>query len=115
MWVRRLLKERTLKDDPTAERRFVWLGGKPVCESVGKRTRLILPGHTSDEAVTLPNQQAQWLDNLIRQSTPHNNPSHPYPLLREVKTTFPDTVKDFETFLGTTSWKKVRNAGLLLV
>src|SRR6185295_4245714 len=90
MWVRRLLKERTLKDDPTAERRFVWLG---------RKTRLILPGHTSDEAVTLPNQQAQWLDNLIRQSTPHNNPSRRYPVLREVKTTFPDTVKDFETFL----------------
>jgi hypothetical protein len=115
MWVRRLLKERTLKNDPKAERRFVWLGGKPVCEPVGRRTRLILPGHTSDEAVTLPNQQTQWLDNLIRQSTPHNNPSRPYPLLRETKTTFPGTVKEFETFLGTTSWKKVRNAGLLLV
>jgi len=115
LWIRRLLKERTLKDDPQAERRFVWLGGKPVCEPIGRGIRLILPGHTSDQAVTLPSQQAQWLDNLIRQSTSHNNPSRPYPLLRETKTTFPGTAKDFETFLGTTSWEKVRNAGLLLV
>jgi hypothetical protein len=65
--------------------------------------------------VTLANQQAQWLDDLIRQSTPQNNPSRPYPLLRETKSTFPETVKEFEIFLGTMSWKKVRIAGLLLV
>ena len=40
-----------------------------------------------------PDPQAQWLDDLIRHSTPQNNPSHPYPLLRETKTTFPGTVK----------------------
>ena len=114
-WVRRLLKGRIVEDDPLAERRFVWLGGQPVCEPVGRRTRLILPGHTSDQAVTVSNQQAQWLDSLIRQSTPQNNPSHPYPLLRETKTTFPGTANEFEIFLGTTSWEKVRAAGLLLV
>jgi hypothetical protein len=114
-WARRLLKERTIEDDPGAERRFVWLGGQPVCDLAGKRTRLILPGRTSDQAVTVSHQQAQWLDNLIRQSMPHNKPSSPYPLLRETKTTFPGTSKEFETFLGTTSWKKVRRAGLLLV
>jgi len=114
-WVPRLLKKRIVKDDPQAERRFVWLGGQPVCEPVGKRTRLILPGHTSDQAVTLATQQAQWLDNLIRRSTPQNNPSRPYPLLRETKTTFPGSTREFETFLNSTSWKKVRSAGLLLV
>jgi hypothetical protein len=77
--------------------------------------RLILPGHTSDQAVTVSNQQAQWLDDLIRRTSPHNNPSRPYPLLQETKTTFPGTVKEFEIFLGTNSWKKVRSAGLLLV
>jgi len=65
--------------------------------------------------VTLAKQQAQWLDDLIRQSTPHNIPSNPYPLLREAKTTFPGTAREFESFLGSTSWKKVRVAGLLLV
>ena len=77
--------------------------------------RLILPRHTRDHSVTLANQQAQWLDDLIRQSTPQNNPSRPYPLFRETKTTFPGTIKEFEIFLGTTAWKKVRSAGLLLV
>ena len=114
-WIRRLLKGRIVGDDPRAERRFVWLGGRPVCEPLGKRTRLILPGHSSDQSVTLADQQAQWLDHLIRHSTPQRNETNPYPLLRETKTTFPGSVKEFETFLGTTSWKKVREAGLLLV
>jgi hypothetical protein len=114
-WVRRLLKRRIVEDTPQAERRFVWLGGQPVCEPVGKMTRLILPGRTSDHAVTLANQQAQWLDDLIRQSTPQNNPSNPYPLLRESKPSFPGTTREFETFLNSASWKNVRSAGLLLV
>ena len=70
-------RDRIVEDDPQAERRFVWLGGQPVCETVGRKTRLILPGHTSDHAVTLANQQAQWLDDLIRRSTPHNHSSSP--------------------------------------
>ena len=114
-WVRHLLKGRIVEDDPQAERRFVWLGGKPVCEPAGRRSRLILPGHTSDHTVTLAANQAQWLDDVIRRSTLQNNPSRPYPLLRETKNTFPGTVKEFGAFLGTTSWKKVRKAGLLLV
>jgi hypothetical protein len=77
--------------------------------------RLILPGHLSDQAITVSTQQAQWLDSLIRQSTPQNNPSNPYPLLRKTKTTFPGTANECEIFIGTTSWKKVRSAGLLLV
>jgi hypothetical protein len=115
IWVRRLLKGRRAEDNPQAERRFVWLGGQPVCEPVGKRTRFILPGRTSDQTVTVSDKHAQWLDNLFRQSTPQNAQSHPYPFLQETKATFPGTVKEFETFLGTTSWKKVRSAGLLLV
>jgi hypothetical protein len=114
-WVARLLKGRITEDDPKAERRFVWLGGLPVCEPVGRRTRLILPGRTSDHAITLADQQAQWLDDLIHRSTPQKNRSKPYPLLRETKTTFPGTTREFETFLNSTSWKKVRTAGLLLV
>jgi hypothetical protein len=115
MWVRRLLKRRIAEDNSQTERRFVWLGGEPVSEPAGRRTRLILPGHNSDQAVTFANPQAQWLDDLIRQSTPYNNQSRPYPLLRETKTTFPGTVQELEVFLTTTSWKKVRQAGLLLV
>jgi hypothetical protein len=114
-WVRRLLKNRTIHDDPCAERRFVWLGGQPVCEPVGKQARLILPGHTSGYTVRLSDRQAQWLNGLIRQSTPLNNSSRPYPLLKETKSTFPGTAREFETFLCAPSWRKIRNAGLLLV
>lgn len=114
-WVRRLLKNRIVQDDAQAERRFVWLGGQPVREQAGKRTRLILPGRSCDQTVTLANPQAQWLHDLIHHSTAQNNPSRPYPLLRETKATFPGTPKEFEVFLSTTSWKKVRGAGLLLV
>lgn len=114
-WVRHLLKERIATDNAQAERRFVWLGGQPVCEQAGKRTRLILPGHSCDQTVTLANPQAQWLHDLIQHATTQNSPSRLYPLLRETKATFPGTVKEFEVFLSTTSWKKVRGAGLLLV
>ena len=114
-WIRDLLKKKISRDDAQAERRFVWLGGQPVCERAKKRTRLILPGRSYDQTVTLANPQAQWLHDLIQHSTTQNNPSHLYPLLREAKATFPGTVKEFEVFLSTTSWKKVRSAGLLLV
>jgi len=114
-WIRHLLKERIATDDAQAERRFVWLGGQPVCEQAGKKTRLILPGHSCDQTVTLANPQAHWLHDLIQHSTTQNSPSRLYPLLREVKATFPGTVNEFEVFLSTTSWKKVRGAGLLLV
>ena len=114
-WVRQLLENRKMDDNPQAERRFVWLGGQPVNEPVGKRMRLILSDHTNDQTVTVSHEQAQWLNNLIRQSTPHDNLSRPYPLLRETKTTFPGTEKEFETFLDTTAWEKIRTAGLLLV
>ena len=51
----------------------------------------------------------------IRQSTPRNKSSSPYPLLRESNTTFPGTIRELESFLHSSSWKKVRTAGLLLV
>jgi hypothetical protein len=114
-WIKKILKGRIIKDNPQTERRFVWLGGPPVCEPAGGKTRIILPGRTSDQAITLSTKQAQWLNDLIHRSTPHNNPSRPYPLLKEERATFPETAKEFETFLGTASWRKVRTAGLLLV
>ncbi|MDH4187975.1 MAG: radical SAM protein, partial [Nitrospira sp.] len=114
-WIRSLMKRRTLNDNPKAERRFVWLGGTPVCEPWRKHTRLILPGRASDVAVTISTQQAHWLADLIRRATPHSNSPRSYALLRETQATFPGTAKEFEHFLKSPSWKKVRAAGLLLV
>jgi hypothetical protein len=114
-WVRRLLDNRKMEDNPQAERRFVWLGGQPISETVGSRTRLTLTGRTSKHVVTLAERQAQWLDDLIRHSALHNNPSNARPLLREIRTTFPGTARELEIFLNSSPWKKVRSAGLLLV
>lgn len=104
-----------MEDHPLAERRFVWLGGEPVHEPAARRTRLILPGRTSDYSVTVSTRQAEWLGELIRRSTPQNRSSSSYPWLRETGTTYPGTAQEFETFLGTPAWRKVRSAGLLLV
>jgi len=114
-WVTRLLQDRAVKDNPYVERRIVWLGGTPICSTLAKRTRVILPGRTSDTVVTLPKPEAQWLTDLIRQSTAQSKPPHHYPLLREAQSTFPGNAGEFATYLNSPSWKTVRAAGLLLV
>lgn len=114
-WIAQILRNRTMGDDPSAERRFVWLGGEPVHEPAARRTRVILPGRTSDYSVTVSPRQAEWLGELIRRSTPQNRLSNSYPWLREIGATYPGTAQEFETFLSTPAWRKVRAAGLLLV
>ena len=96
-WVVTLLKQRVIHDDPAAERRFVWLGGALIRETAGRSS------------------QTEWLNDLIRQSTIRNGRSTPYPSLRDVRSVFPGTGKEFESFLKNRSWKEVRAAGLLLV
>jgi radical SAM superfamily enzyme YgiQ (UPF0313 family) len=114
-WVRRLLKNRSTRDDPKIERRFVWLGGQPVHESAGKKTRLLLPGLSDHCTLSLDHEQARWLEHLIGQCTPGTTPSQPYPLLREIQLTFPGGIQEFTAFIKTASWKKARTLGLLLV
>ncbi|HEY6972883.1 MAG TPA: radical SAM protein [Nitrospiraceae bacterium] len=114
-WVKRLLRGRMVKDDPCIERRVVWLGGTPICTAIEKGTCVILPGRERDATLTLPKAEARWLTDLIRQATPQSKRSQPYPLLREAQSTFPGNTKEFATYLTSPSWKKVRDAGLLLV
>ena len=114
-WVKRLLQHRAVKDHPNVERRLVWLGGTPICSTLAKQARVILPGRTSDTAVTLPKSKALWLSDLIRQATPESKRSHSYPSLREAQSTFPGNAGEFATYLNSPSWKKVRATGLLLV
>jgi hypothetical protein len=114
-WVGRLLKNRSTKDDPKMERRIVWLGGQPVRESAGKKTRLVLSGPIGDCAIILDHQQVKWLEDLIGQCTPRATSSRPYTLLREAQSSFPGGTTAFNTFIETSSWKKARAAGLLLV
>ena len=114
-WVKRLLRDRMVNDDPRVERRVVWLGGTPICTARTNRTSMILPGRASDTTVTLPKAEARWLTDLIRQATPQSKRSQPYPLLREAQSTFPGNAKEFAAYLTSPPWKKVRDAGLLLV
>jgi radical SAM superfamily enzyme YgiQ (UPF0313 family) len=114
-WVNRLLKNRFVEDNPQAERRVAWLGGQPVCASAGKKTRLLLSGPSGDCAITLDHQQARWLEDLIRQGTPHRGTTRPYPLLRDIQSTFPGGLPSFKAFIETPTWKKARAVGLLLV
>jgi radical SAM superfamily enzyme YgiQ (UPF0313 family) len=115
-WVsRRILKSREIIDDPNAERRLVWLGGMPVSERKGKRTRLHIPGHMKEITVTLPSQHAMWFHDLLERSAPRSTRSTSYPLLRETRNTFPEQSTDFTSFLRSPVWKRVRAAGLLLV
>jgi len=114
-WVKRLLRDRTVKDDPHVERRIVWLGGTPIVTARGRQTRLVLPGRRGDTAVTLPESEAVWLTDLIQRSTPQSEASHPYPLLREAQSAFPGNARKFTTYVNGPSWEKVRAAGLLLV
>jgi len=113
-WVHRLLKDQDLADDSRAERLVVWLGGRPVWEPAATGTRLILAGHAGDQALMLADRQAEWLDDLIQQSTPQNRPGS-YPRWKEAGPPFPGGVREFESFLATRAWKQLRSAGLLLV
>jgi len=114
-WVRRLVKRPTIQDDPTAERRLVWLGAQPSVAKNGRRTRLRLRGEGIDAMVNLRSTQVRWFDDLIRRAVPDAASSSSYPLLREAKSSFPDGPRQFEAFLRTPAWKAIRRAGLLLV
>jgi radical SAM superfamily enzyme YgiQ (UPF0313 family) len=114
-WAHRLLKGRTWTDDVTKARRFVWLGKTPLHAPAGRSATLLLNGERHRHAVKLPPEQAQWLESLLRQSTPQHLPSPSYPLLRSVRSDFPGGIQQFDRFMTTRAWKTVRSAGLILV
>jgi len=112
-WLRQLLKNRIVADRAETERRCVWLGGAVRCESRGNRSQLI---HTSgtDHAIVLPESQARWIEQVIREATPWS-PSQKYPHLQQACSQFPGTRDDCKSFLQTPAWEKIRSAGLVLV
>ena len=117
-WVVRVLEETPVLDDPTAERRFVWIGGAPVNESYGHdRSRVILPNQTEDVEVRLSSEKADWLLDLIRSATPtREKRGEGYPSLREVRETYPlGGPRGFDALVRSTLWQQARTSGLLLV
>ncbi|MBS0169050.1 MAG: radical SAM protein [Nitrospira sp.] len=102
----------------TAERRCVWIGGKPVVLPRGTRqATIILPTRTEDVSLQLAPAQAEWLLTLLRDSTPSSSPpNHAYPRLAEVRSSFRGAgARAFERFAETDAWRRVKQAGLLLV
>jgi hypothetical protein len=113
-WLKRLLKKRTIDDHADLERRAVWLGGAVTCEPNGKRAAFTVPGSRQDHVISLPEPEARWLEQLIRDSTPRQA-CQTYPHMREACQRFPGSESTFNAFLATSSWKKIREAGLVLV
>ncbi|MGH7166126.1 MAG: radical SAM protein, partial [Nitrospiraceae bacterium] len=120
-WVVRALAATMDGDDPTMERRFVWIGGTPVIESDArsprKNSRVILPSRAEDVEMRLHPGQAAWLVDLIRAATPRKDlRGKGYPSLKEVRATYPlGGPRRFDLLLRSATWKQTRRIGLLLV
>ncbi len=113
-WLRRLLKKWMMDDHSDLERRVVWLGRAVACESRGKRAALTVTDSRKDHVIILPEPEARWLEQLIRDATPRKA-FQTYPHMREACQGFPGRESTFNAFLATSSWKKIRDAGLVLV
>jgi radical SAM superfamily enzyme YgiQ (UPF0313 family) len=117
-WVERVLEDTPIHDDPTAERRFVWIGGAPVSESYGHdRRRVILPNQTEDIEVRLSSAKADWLQDFFRSAMPtREKRGDGYPSLKEVREAYPlGGPRGFDALVRSTLWRQARSAGLLLV
>ncbi|MGE0471850.1 MAG: radical SAM protein [Nitrospira sp.] len=113
-WLKQLLKNRVIEERREGERRCVWLGGTVTYEPEGSRFRLIYDGSGKEYILNLPESQAKWVQQLIVTSTPRSS-SQEYPHIHQVGSQFPGTISDFNAFLNTSSWKKIRSIGLVLV
>jgi hypothetical protein len=116
-WIDTALAATPLRDDPTAERRFVWIGGTPVAEGDTQVRRVILPNRTLDQELRLNADKAGWLLPLIAAATPERaKHAQDYPLLRDVRKGFPfGGERGFDAMLKTAQWNRIKRAGLLLV
>ncbi|MEK6602840.1 MAG: radical SAM protein, partial [Nitrospirota bacterium] len=117
-WASRVLAETSTGDDPTAERRLVWIGGTPVIEPSGKHhRRIILPNRVEDAEVRMPPDRAAWLLELIEAATPaRDKRGAGYPSLKDVRDRYPfGGTRGFDALLRSQSWRQARAVGLLLV
>jgi radical SAM superfamily enzyme YgiQ (UPF0313 family) len=116
-WVATALAGTPRWDDPTAERRFVWIGGTAVAEGHTHTRRVILPNRTEDQELRLGAEKAAWLLELIAAATPERaKHAQNYPLVRDVRKGFPFGREEaFDVMLKTPQWRRIKRAGLLLV
>ncbi len=116
-WLTRALGD-AAPESLTAERRCVWIGGKPVVSAEGgMRTKLILPTRMEDFSITVSSNQVDWLLNLLEDATPAPQRSgRDYPRLADIRERFPRTgTRGFDRFAKTAAWHNTRQAGLLLI
>src|SRR6266571_1474193 len=84
-WVTKVLAGVSHEDDPTIERRIVWIGGTPVIEKRREHCRVILPGRAEDAQLRLPPDSAAWLIDLVQKATPMRDKRENYPRLQDVR------------------------------
>lgn len=111
-WVRTVLAQRVVTDDATRERRLVWIGGRPAGPA-GPKAGLPASDRKTG-TIGLPKMAAQWMSEVLRQSTPSAS-SGAYPRLQEVAASCPGGIEAFDKLLATPAWWRLRAAGLLLV
>ncbi len=115
-WVKVVLAAQQ-RGDLSAERRFVWIGGRPVLERRGKQSRIILPNKTEDTTLTVTPETTSWLMELIHAATPtREKHGETYPRFKHVRATYPlGGANGFDRYLQSSTWKAARTIGLLLV
>ncbi len=113
-WLRRVLTKRPIDDHSDLERRVVWVGGAVACKQIGKKATVTITGSRQDHSISLREPEARWLERVIRDATPQQA-FQTYPHMREAGNSFPGMLSDFNIFLRSPSWKKIRDAGLVLV
>ena len=116
-WLTRALAD-AVSDPLTAERRCVWIGGRPVVAAESAmRARIILPTRMEDFSINVSSTQAEWLIDLLQNSTPSpHRAGRDYPRFAEARERFPRTgTRGFDRFAKTAAWHNARQAGLLLV
>src|SRR5437660_3538112 len=70
-WVTEALAGVSQEDDPTIERRIVWIGGTPVIENRRpEHCRVILPGRAEDAQLRLSRDSAAWLLDIVQKAKP---------------------------------------------
>lgn len=116
-WLPQVLNHRSIQDDPTVERKMVWLGKPPVGRLRGdcSSMTLTLSGWTGQTCLTLPGREARWLSEVLRSATPAKEKAGTYPRIHDAMAGFPGDRSGSSAFLRTPAWQAVRRAGLLLV
>ncbi len=114
-WITHALSKHGPNEEFSTERRCVWIGEQAFIESGTGQIKLSVQGRKRPLTATLPSRQATWLSELLNEALPRRDRYAAYPSWRDAKQSFPGRPTDFASFVRDPSWKRIRDAGLLLV